>query len=375
MPPKRLFERIEYIELQNVTKKYGEHFAVEKLNLEITGGELLILIGPSGSGKTTTLRMINRLIEPDEGQIIINDRDIMEFDPVILRRNMGYVIQQIGLFPHMTVKENIGLIPRLEGWSKDKITGRVEHLLDLVALPPQTFMYRYPRELSGGQQQRVGLARAIAMDPPLLLMDEPFGALDPILRKQLQEEFLKIKLELGRTIIFVTHDIEEAFKLGDRIAIMNDAKLVQVGGPDELILNPANDFVASIVDADRKFKHIENLRVKDLMSPLGDKYLFDAGLKLQKAVEKMMKDNVELAIVIDKSGLLGFATMGDIFNSKDEERTLRDVSKPIKSFTPEDSVESVLTELKKDGESIAVVMDENAPVGLLLADEVLLRLV
>jgi len=226
MSTQRLFDRIDSVRLQQVTKKYDELFAVEQLDLDLQGGELLILIGPSGSGKTTTLRMINRLIEPDDGVITINDHDIMEFDPVRLRRNIGYVIQDIGLFPHMTIKENIGLVPRLEGWSDQEISDRVKHLLDFVSLPPESFMDRYPGQLSGGQQQRVGLARA---------MDEPFGALDPILRKQLQDEFNVIKQEIGRTILFVTHDIDEAFKLGDRIGIMSDARLIQIGTPEELI--------------------------------------------------------------------------------------------------------------------------------------------
>jgi osmoprotectant transport system ATP-binding protein len=323
-----LFERIESVRLEGVSKKYGDRYAVEDLNLEIIGGELLILIGPSGSGKTTALKMINRLIEPDRGRITINYRDIMDFDPVVLRRNIGYVIQQIGLFPNMTVSENIGIIPRFEGWQTEKIKERVRHLLELVALQPEQFMDRYPGELSGGQQQRVGLARALSMDPRLLLMDEPFGALDPLLRTQLQEEFTKIKKELGRTIVFVTHDIEEAFKLGDRVAVINDGRLLQVGEPDDLILSPVNNFVADLVDARRKFKHMGHLRVKDVMTSLDEKKL----------------------------------------------RAFGDVSKKP-SFTPEQSLTSALLELKEARESLGVVLKKNAPVGMLLADEVLLRLI
>ena len=244
MASRKLFDRIDSFQLENVTKKYEEHFAVKNLDLEIRGGELLILIGRSGSGKTTVLRMINRLIEPDSGSISVNGIDVKEFDPIQLRRNIGYVIQNIGLLPHLRVSENIGLILKLEGWEKEKTMKRVEDLLNLVSLPPQIFMDRYPHELSGGQQQRIGLARAMAMNPPLFLMDEPFGALDPLLRAQLQDEFCKIKKELGRTIVFVTHDINEAFRLGDRIAIMDNAELVQVGTPEELIFSPANDMVA-----------------------------------------------------------------------------------------------------------------------------------
>ena len=238
MQTERLFDRIDAIDLKGITKKYGAGFAVKDLDLEIRGGELLILIGPSGSGKTTTLRMINRMIEQDEGTVTINGLDTKDADPVRLRRNIGYVIQNIGLFPHMTIGENIGLVPKLEGWGKKRRDERVKTLLEFVSLPPDMFMDRYPKQLSGGQQQRVGLARAMAMDPPLFLMDEPFGALDPILRKQLQKEFLKIKNEINRTIVFVTHDIEEALILGDRIAIMDQGELVQVGPPEELNIQP-----------------------------------------------------------------------------------------------------------------------------------------
>ncbi len=375
MSTQRLFDRIDSVRLQQVTKKYDELFAVEQLDLDLQGGELLILIGPSGSGKTTTLRMINRLIEPDDGVITINDHDIMEFDPVRLRRNIGYVIQDIGLFPHMTIKENIGLVPRLEGWSDQEISDRVKHLLDFVSLPPESFMDRYPGQLSGGQQQRVGLARALAMDPPLLLMDEPFGALDPILRKQLQDEFNVIKQEIGRTILFVTHDIDEAFKLGDRIGIMSDARLIQIGTPEELILHPENELVSDIVDAKRKFKHIDTLRVKDMMSPITDKYLFDAGMTAHEAVNRMTQTNVELAIVLDGSDLVRYVEMADLVQQKHDDVTLWDIARPAPSFSSNDHIASALGKLKDMGESLGVVMEADRPVGLFFLDNVLLKLI
>ncbi|MBE0523967.1 MAG: betaine/proline/choline family ABC transporter ATP-binding protein [Methanosarcinales archaeon] len=374
MASRKLFDRIDSIQLQNITKTYDSQFAVEQLNLEIKGGELLILIGPSGSGKTTALRLINRLIEPDEGSIYINGNDITEFDPVSLRRNIGYVIQNIGLFPHLTIKNNIGLVPKLEGWPDKRIWERVRYLLDFVSMPPETFMERYPKQLSGGQQQRVGLARALAMDPPLLLMDEPFGALDPILRRQLQDEFYRIKQEIGRTIVFVTHDIDEAFILGDRIAIMADAGLVQVGTPEELILNPENDLVADIVDSKRKFKHLDALKVKNLMSPIDNTYLFDAALTAKQAGVRMTENNVELAVICDGSELLGMLHMADLYQSNDE-RPLRDIAKPSVVFAPNDPAVSALKELKSRGESMAIVSDGNNPSGLFLSNEVLLRLV
>ncbi|MCL7475283.1 MAG: betaine/proline/choline family ABC transporter ATP-binding protein [Methanosarcinales archaeon] len=375
MPTQRLFDRIDSVHLQQVTKKYDERFAVEQLDLDLLGGELLILIGPSGSGKTTTLRMINRLIEPDEGIITINDHDIMEFDPVRLRRNIGYVIQDIGLFPHMTIKENIGLVPRLEGWSDQDISDRVSYLLDFVSLPPESFMDRYPEQLSGGQQQRVGLARALAMDPPLLLMDEPFGALDPILRKQLQDEFNIIKQEIGRTILFVTHDIDEAFKLGDRIGVMSDAKLVQIGTPEELILHPENELVSDIVDAKRKFKHMDTLKVKDMMSPIIDKYLFDAGTTIQEAIKRMTQTNMELVIVLDGSVTLGYVAMTDLVQQMRDDVTLGDIARPTPSFSSNDHIASALGKLKDSGESLGVVMEAERPIGLFFLDNVLMRLI
>src|SRR6056297_1334208 len=285
-PSKRFFKKIDEIEIKNVSKKYGAVIAVNQVSLNIIGGELLILLGPSGCGKTTLLRMINRLVETDEGQILINGQDVKNFNPVLLRKNIGYVIQQIGLFPHMTVKENISLVPKLEGWTEKEMNQRVKELLELVSLPPEQFLNRKPKELSGGQQQRIGLARALVMDPYLLLMDEPFGALDPILRKQLQEEFSKIKEQLGKTIVFVTHDIEEAFRLGDRVAIMEDAKLIQIGTAEELLFSPLNDTVADIVGSERKFRYLDTLTVSSFMQPPDKKYRLSPNMKVETAIEE-----------------------------------------------------------------------------------------
>ncbi|MBN1134754.1 MAG: ATP-binding cassette domain-containing protein [Methanosarcinaceae archaeon] len=375
MHTERLFDRIDSIQIKGVTKKYGSRFAVKELDMEIHGGELLILIGPSGSGKTTILRMINRMIEQDSGSVIINGLDTRKLDPVRLRRNMGYVIQNIGLFPHMTIGENIGLVPKLEGWEKNRVKERVQYLLDFVSLPTDLFFNRYPRQLSGGQQQRVGLARALAMDPPLLLMDEPFGALDPILRKQLQEEFLKIKMEIGRTIVFVTHDIEEAFRLGDRIAIVDQAKIVQVGPPEELIFNPATKMVSEIVDTERKFKHMDTLNVKDLMSPFDSKYVFDSKMDTCDAVNEMTGRDLETAFIFDNGRLLGRITMVDLMKCRTKTQKLADVVRPLKTFQPLDSVAFALSELKKSGEYLALIMNEDRPSGILVSDEVLLKLI
>ncbi len=382
MPPKDLFGKISSIKLHNVTKKYGDRFAIKDLDLEIEGGELLILIGPSGSGKTTTLRTINRLIEPDAGNIRINGKDIIEVDPVILRRNIGYVIQNIGLFPHMTIGENIGLIPKLEGLNGKDINERVKELLNFVSLPAESFIERYPRQLSGGQQQRVGLARSLAMDPHLLLMDEPFGALDPILRKQLQEEFSTIKEELGKTIIFVTHDIEEALKLGDRIAIMDNAQLIQVGTPEELIFEPKNDMVANIVDSRHKFRHIDSLKVKDMMCHLGPKYFFDPEMKVQDALAKMRAHDIEFGILDKGMQSPCIIEMKDMVKSELEYGTddpgssmiLKDMCRFLPSFTQNTPLSTGLEALKERDSNFALITDAGTISGLLQSNEVLHRL-
>lgn len=376
MPPhQRLFERVEEVEISGLTKTYGSRYAVRDLDLTVVGGELLILIGASGSGKTTTLRMINRLIEPDRGRVRINGIDVGGVDAVALRRNIGYVIQQIGLFPHMSVWENVGIIPTLEGWKKEKVRERVEYLLGLVDLPPEMYADRSPRQLSGGQQQRVGLARALAMDPPLLLMDEPFGALDPILRKQLQEEFRRIKHDLGRTIVFVTHDIDEAFALGDRVAVMHDARLVQVGTPEDLILAPASDLVAHMVGADRKFRYLDTLSVRDLMTPVLPRYLFDGATPILRAFETMMREDTGVAIVMEGDGVAGTATRRDAFMRRHDEGGLVGIAAMPLVFAPGDAAAAALAALKEAGASFGLVVEEERPVGLFLADEVLMRLI
>jgi osmoprotectant transport system ATP-binding protein len=238
------------IELDQVTKVYPgqESAAVNEFSMHVNPGELVVFVGPSGCGKTTTMKMINRIIEPTSGSIKVGGHDVLSLNPNELRRHIGYVIQQIGLFPHMTIAENIGIVPKLLGWSKSKIADRVEELLATVELDPGTFAGRYPRQLSGGQQQRIGVARALAADPPIMLMDEPFGATDPITRERLQSEFLDIQASIGKTIIFVTHDFEEAIRLGDRIAVLGQrSKIEQFDTPAEILARPANEYVSSFI--------------------------------------------------------------------------------------------------------------------------------
>jgi len=230
--------------------------ALHDINLDITEGEFVCLVGPSGCGKSTTLKMINRLIEPTEGRIFHDDQDVTHVDPVALRLRMGYVIQNVGLFPHLSIADNVATVPRLLRWDKARIQRRVTELLELVGLDPQQFAHRYPHQLSGGQRQRVGVARALGADPPVLLMDEPFGAIDRIARERLQNEFLRIQREVRKTVIFVTHDIDEAIKLGDRIAIMNAGRLEQYDTPAAILAKPASDLVVDLLGPDRGLKRL-----------------------------------------------------------------------------------------------------------------------
>ncbi|SHE99059.1 osmoprotectant transport system ATP-binding protein [Desulfofundulus australicus DSM 11792] len=239
------------IKFEEVTKKYGNQEVVKNINMHVREGEFMVLIGPSGCGKTTTLKMINRLVEPTSGRILIRDQDIMDMNPVKLRREIGYVIQQIGLFPNMTIEQNVDLVPRLLKWDKERRAKRVRELLELVDMDPDLYAHRYPNELSGGQQQRIGVLRALAAEPSVILMDEPFGALDPITRENLQDELKNLQNKLHKTIVFVTHDMDEALKLADRIAIMKDGQIVQLDTPEMILRKPANEFVLEFIGKHR----------------------------------------------------------------------------------------------------------------------------
>jgi osmoprotectant transport system ATP-binding protein len=254
------------VRYENATKRYGNsaEVAVDHLNLEVAAGEVCVLVGPSGCGKTTAMRLVNRTVELSEGDVLIGGESVRERDPARLRREIGYVIQQIGLFPHRTVAENIGAVPQLLGWKKDQTMERTSELLELIGLDPE-LGERYPAQLSGGQQQRVGVARALAADPLVMLMDEPFGAIDPIARERLQNEFLRLQAEIRKTVLFVTHDIDEAIKMGDRIAIMRKGgRVAQFATPAELLMAPADEFVEDFVGADRALKRLALMRVADI---------------------------------------------------------------------------------------------------------------
>jgi osmoprotectant transport system ATP-binding protein len=255
------------IALDNVSKRYGEVVAVRGVSLSVRMGELVVLIGPSGCGKTTTLKMINRLIEPTSGTIRVNGQDTEATNPQKLRRGIGYVIQSVGLFPHMTVQQNIQVVPDLLGWPKRRSAERADELLTLIGLDPGRYRRAYPRELSGGQAQRVGVARALAVDPPVLLMDEPFGAVDPLTRERLQDEFLRLQDKLKKTIVMVTHDIDEAIRMADRICVMRGGAVEQYDTPEELLTRPANHFVRQFVGADRALKRLSRIPIVEHMSP------------------------------------------------------------------------------------------------------------
>jgi osmoprotectant transport system ATP-binding protein len=312
------------IEFQHVTRMYPDAVrpAVDDVSFTVPEGALCMLVGTSGSGKTTLLRMVNRLIDPTSGQILIDGVATTTQDPIILRRSIGYVIQQVGLFPHMTVEENVRVVPSILGQSARDLRGRVDELLALVGLEPDEYRSRYPRQLSGGQQQRVGLARALAADPEILLMDEPFGALDAITRERMQDELLRIQRELRKTVLFVSHDVAEAFRLGNQVVVMADGKLVQVGTPVDLLSHPANDFVRQLVGADSTLRQLEYLPVTSALEPQGGKGALPlTGETLPKdatllaALLLLLKTNADAALVTDNGTVCGQISLNGIYGA------------------------------------------------------------
>jgi len=346
------------ISFKNVTKKFDSFVAVDNLNVEFNTGETIVLIGPSGCGKTTTLRMINRLIEPTEGSISINGTDIHKTNPVELRRNIGYVIQQIGLFPHMNIAQNIGLVPYLKNVPESKRKQRVEELLEFVDMDPSEFYNRYPNELSGGQQQRIGVARALAADPEIILMDEPFGALDPITRSTLQDELLEIQDRIKKTIIFVTHDMDEALKLADKIAIMKDGKILQFDSPEEILKNPSHGFVEEFIGKDRLLKQPEFIIVKDIM--ITDPITISPERTLNQALEKMRKEKVDSLMVTDsESKFIGLITANDVLDNFDKSYKVNEVIRANVHQVSEDAnVSQVLSIMAQEQVGYVPVTDD-----------------
>jgi len=314
------------IEFHEITKQYPSAAkpAVDAVTFDVPEGSTCMLVGTSGSGKTTLLRMVNRLIEPTSGEIVIDGKNVLQEDPILLRRHIGYVIQQVGLFPHMNIAENVRVTAEIAGgWTKQRLAKRVDELLDLVGLPPAEYRSRFPRQLSGGQQQRVGLARALATDPAILLMDEPFGALDAITRARLQDELLRIQRDVHKTILFVSHDIEEAFKLGNQIAVLHDGKLMQLGTPVELLARPANDFVIRLVGSNSILRQLQYLPVSDALDAepeavssahWGDVPTSSSDATLLDAMLKLLETNSPALAIQDKdtSERLGYITLANI---------------------------------------------------------------
>ena len=352
------------VRFEHVSKVYADGTrAVKDLNLEVQRGELICMIGPSGCGKTTTLKMVNRLHEPTSGKITVNGKDIMEMNPVELRRSIGYVIQQIGLFPHMTIAQNVELVPRLLGWDKERRRKRVDELLPLVGLDPDRYRKKYPRELSGGQQQRVGVIRALAAEPDLILMDEPFGALDPITRETLQDELKRIQRQLKVTIMFVTHDMNEALKLADRIVVMKDGEIHQIGTPEEILRHPKDEFVAQFIGRDRLMPAPEMVSVAEVMIRKPVTVYPDHGLA--KAIATMKAQRVNSLLVVDEGGrLLGMVTPEELNGVG--RGTVSDVMRrDIPTVLPTDRVQKAFRQMvQKHLDLLPVVDEQGLLVGL-----------
>jgi osmoprotectant transport system ATP-binding protein len=344
------------ISLHNVEKRFpgSREPAVRDLSLDVREGEIVVLVGPSGCGKTTTMKMINRLIEPTGGRIVVNGTDVMRQDPVRLRRGIGYVIQSIGLLPHRTVEENIGTVPRLIGWDRDRIARRVRELTEIFSLDEE-LLPRYPAELSGGQRQRVGVARALAVDPPVMLMDEPFAAVDPIVRGRLQDQFKEIQGRLQKTIVFVTHDIDEAIKMADRIAILNiGGVLEQFAPPEEILREPANDFVRSFVGAERGLKRLALMSVSEI--EIEDGPVVAPSASVEEARKAMARFDTDWVSVIEDGELLGWVDEAAL-----EGKATVDEAEPRRFsayVTTRSSLRAALDSIVTSRTNVAVVVEE-----------------
>jgi len=352
------------IRLEDLTKQYGATRAVDRLSLEIAEGELLVLLGSSGCGKTTTLKMINRLIEPSSGTISVGGRDVESLPAHEVRRHIGYVIQQIGLFPHKTIGDNIATVPKLLGWDKARIAERVNELVALVDLSPD-MVDRYPAALSGGQRQRVGVARALAADPPVLLMDEPFGAVDPIVRTRLQDELISLQARLQKTIVLVTHDIDEAIKLGDRVAILSTGGILQqYATPAEILGEPASDFVADFLGTDRGIKRLSLIPVSAVELEPGPVVAPSA---TAAEAEQAMREYAVTWIAVGKGEQLdGWLSRGDIDGSIDTSRL-----RPFQTrLTPTSSLKEALDAVITSQTAVAAVFDGDRFVGMITADQI-----
>ncbi|MGH2752310.1 MAG: ABC transporter ATP-binding protein [Actinomycetota bacterium] len=345
------------ISLRNVSKQFSQNggpAAVDDLSLDMNRGETVVLVGPSGCGKTTTMKMINRLIEPSAGSIEVDGTDVLKQDPVELRRNIGYVIQSIGLLPHRTIRENIATVPKLVGWTQERTGERIDELVEIFELDRE-LLTRYPSELSGGQRQRVGVARALAVDPPVMLMDEPFGAVDPIVRERLQDEFLQIQDELKKTIVFVTHDIDEAIKMADRIAILNQGgRIEQYATPDEILREPANNFVKQFVGVERGLKRLALTKVSEIEIEEGPVVTSEASA--EDALAEMERLDFHWASVVDAGELKGWVEAAAVKRVK---RVSEVEPRPFSAYvTGESTLREALDSIVTSRTHVAVVAVE-----------------
>jgi osmoprotectant transport system ATP-binding protein len=367
------FAQAAQLELRNVSKRYPgqREAAIGDLSLTVPAGEVCVLVGPSGSGKTTAMRLINRMIALSDGDILLGGRSVLEREPQALRREIGYVIQQVGLFPHLTVGENIAIVPRLLGWDKQRIAARVRELLALIGLDPNEMAARYPAQLSGGQRQRVGVARALAADPPLMLMDEPFGAIDPINRARLQDEFLALQQQVRKTVVFVTHDIDEAIKMGDRIAILREGGLLaQYDTPSEILTRPADEFVAQFVGADRALKRLS-------LTTLAELPLLAPASAVDSAAESSIGSAADSSVASAADSSVGSAPDRAIDSAPDSAddaasaRALALTPAGARRVPRETTVHDALSQLlSAGGEPLQVIDDDGRVVGVLTLAQV-----
>ncbi|MCW2631402.1 MAG: L-proline glycine betaine transport system permease protein ProV [Pseudonocardia sp.] len=347
------------IRLDKLTKQFpGQREpAVDELSMSIPQGEIVIFVGPSGCGKTTTMKLINRLIEPTSGRIFLDDEDVTRGNPDQLRRRIGYVIQQIGLFPHMTIAENIATVPKLLGWDRDRIAKRVDELLQTVGMDPDAYRNRFPKQLSGGQRQRIGVARAMSADPDVMLMDEPFGAIDPITRDRLQNEFLRLQADIKKTIVFVTHDIDEAIKMGDRIAILrNQSQIAQYDTPERILVNPADEFVADFIGRGASLKRLSLSRVRDI--ELSGWPTVHNDTDRGEALRTLQASDKGCLLVLDDQQRPRSWVSSEHLQRTDD-RPLHDIGLPLAVVEPRATLSDTLNEMLTARYSTAVVVDES----------------
>ncbi|MCB7068825.1 ABC transporter ATP-binding protein [Caldibacillus sp. 210928-DFI.2.22] len=359
------------IRFENITKQYNQKTVIRDFNLDIEEGQLVVFIGPSGCGKTTLLKMINRLLEPTSGKIYVNEKDISKQDPIELRRNIGYVIQSTGLFPHMTIKENLELIPKLKGEDSDSIKRKTNDLLELVGLAPDEYLYRYPSELSGGQKQRIGVARAFSTDSDIILMDEPFSALDPVTRNSLQDELFSMQKELNKTIVFVTHDMDEAIKIADKICLLNEGHIIQYDTPDQILKNPASEYVEEFIGKRRVWNNPEVLKAKDIM--ISDPVKVSPRRNVFQAIEIMKENKVDSLLVTDKQqSLIGLVTLKSIQLQSRATTVGEIMEKNILSVTEDENLITVLQIMNENKIGyLPVVSEKNKLTGLITRSSIL----